>query len=61
MTARLCWTYLMLLILSFLAMDHVVWQRVLVSMWLGYAATGSLSNQLAADCLCGEPRRRRQC
>lgn len=35
-TARLCCTYLMLLILSFLAMDHVVWQRVLVSTWLGY-------------------------
>ncbi len=36
MTARLCLTYLMLLILSFLAIDYVVWQRVLVSMWLAY-------------------------
>ena len=36
MTARLCLTYLMLLILSFLAIDYVVWQRVLVTMWLAY-------------------------
>jgi hypothetical protein len=35
-TARLCWTYPMLLISSFLAMDQVVWQRLLVSMWLAY-------------------------